>query len=142
MVNNKGTDLSVMFRWTTIGEMGVKDKYDGIFFLLNLSRFSRFFFATWLTLKRTLSRWSDRYCQYLRIHAGWYVIRIYGQRNGANEMQDSRETAINCLPLDAIRKLYQFDVMLRYGNWCVLWQPFADKLYWFSYDLSTSKMGI
>jgi len=33
----------------------------------------------------------------------------------AIEIQDSREMAIDCLPLDAIRKLYQFDV--------TLWQP-------------------
>lgn len=63
-------------------------------------------FFSRLVLKRTLLRWSDRYRhrQYLQIHAGWYVIRIYGQRDGANETQDSRETAIDCLLLGAIRK--------------------------------------
>lgn len=70
---------------------------------------SRFIF------KRILLRWSD--CTVIvNIYKSKSVGTWYGyanKANGQNEMPDSRETAIDCLPLDSIQKLYQFDVMLR-----------------------------
>lgn len=114
-----------------------QDKHDDTFFLLNLSWFS-VFLDTRLALKRTFSRWSDHIVIvniYGPMPAGtWYgYIRV---KEWANEMQDSRETAIDCLPLDAIRKLYQFDATLRQSMRITATIAI---LYSYSYDLLISK---